>query len=281
MDKVTSLEISGIADGVKSALTGRMMRVAPAIIEIALVAILAVLVILILYRLLAPLPTPKGELMAAASVAAPVERGLVVKNPFPANAVAIDQNTEAAPDLAETSLDLRLTGVWPGDAVQSAIIEAPNGEQKRYIVGDEIVNGVALFAVYSDQVIIEQNGAREALRFENKAVIAGAIQADPTEQEAQTSVAFVDMVRVAPGADSEGVPAITLAPGRNRAAFDDAGLREGDILRTINGAAPSLEPAALRRLMEEISRAGEARLVVERDGRRVPINLSMSQSGTE
>lgn len=64
-----------------------------------------------------------------------------------------------------TSLDLKLYGVREDRASGrgSAIIGTPDGVQKSYVVGDEIVPGVTLSAVNFDSITISRGGVQEQL----------------------------------------------------------------------------------------------------------------------
>jgi general secretion pathway protein C len=69
----------------------------------------------------------------------------------------------AAPD---TGLDLVLRGLLAADAPGDgrAIIADGNGNERGYVVGDEVAPGVVLDGVYPDRVTLSRGGAIEALR---------------------------------------------------------------------------------------------------------------------
>jgi len=75
-----------------------------------------------------------------------------------------------APGLAQapvtvTALDIRLYGITANRATGggSAIVGAPNGSQRVFLVGEEIMPGVVLTGVAFDHVTISRNGAAEQL----------------------------------------------------------------------------------------------------------------------
>lgn len=73
--------------------------------------------------------------------------------------------TQPIADAPETQLNLILLGVYAtsqGDAL--AIISGSGAEEKVYGIGDEIIGGVTLEAVYSDRVILAHNQRNETLR---------------------------------------------------------------------------------------------------------------------
>jgi len=268
--------------GAPAFLRGAKARtLAPRIAEWALIALIAFLLARAAIALFAPLPVPAGDQMAALPATAKTSAAVEGRNPFP-KAVIDPTVVETGPELAETALDLTLTGVWPEAGDGSAIIQRPDGKQRRFAVGDEIVSGVRLVGVYSDQVVIEQNGVRESLRFESKAPIervarpahnADAQSPAPAEDKIQNAPAGASF-RIEPGLDSAGSPAIILTAGNNRAAFEAAGLQDGDILRSVNGSPPSMEPGELAAMMSQFMKSGAATLVVERNGALETIQLS-------
>ncbi|MAW81198.1 MAG: hypothetical protein CMI63_13245 [Parvularcula sp.] len=295
LSKVAGLELRR-GFGAPAFLRGERARaLGPRIVEWALIAVIAFLLARTAIAFFAPLPVPAGDQLAALPAtksggATPLEG----RNPFPA-AVVDAAPVETGPDLAETALDLTLTGVWPGDDNSSAIIQRPDGRQKRFAVGDEIVSGVRLVAVYSDQVVIEQNGVRESLRFESKITAPRAIQntnrpatenardAAP-ENKIENAPAGSDLsgaFRLAPGVDPAGKPAILLYAGRDRATFEATGLRDGDVLRLVNGSAPPNEPNELAAMMSQFMKSGAATIVIERNGAMQKIELSRDGSGDE
>lgn len=263
----------------------RAVALAPRILEYALAALLAFLLVRILLSAFAPLPTPRGDALAAATGAVGAAPAVLeAKNPFPKVAVAAAPE-DVAPDVADTSLDLVLRGAWPGPEGGSAIIQTPDARQNRYAVGDEIVAGARLSAVYADQVIIDRAGAREALRFENKSAYEPAARAtEPTASAPSpptgAAVKITDIIRIGPGRDAAGNPGFALSPGADRGAFARLGFEEGDILRRINGARPPANPGELAGLIERVAGDGGAELVVERDGTEKTISISLNDTGT-
>lgn len=280
-------------DRMKAALSGAR---APRIVEALLVILLGALLGLAVLKLIAPLPLPKGDALAAATSSGRTQAGdaLVVKSPFPKAEVAAAPANQA-PQVEETALDLTLTGVWPGEEVASAIIRKPDGKQETFGIGDAIVPGVTLVAVYSDQVIIEQNGVRESLRFETKPRVPSRVRPQPAVSNAPQPAAsnagqppqapsianLQRLFRIGPVEDAGGETAIGIFAGTDQAKFQQSGLQEGDIVRSINGAPPPTDPAGLARLMEQIAQSGRAEVVVERSGQIHSVSLSVNELGHE
>lgn len=289
--EVTSVNLRKATGGLSGARrAGPWLAHAPRIAEWILLALIAFLLARMTIDLLAPLPLPKGDRLAAAATVSRESAQVTGRNPFLASAQAAAPVTDA-PDVAETALDLRLNGVWPAEEKPSAIIRLPDGKQRRYAAGDEIVPGVRLVEVYADRVIIEQSGVREAVRFENKKPIERPApqQTQPAQTppaadkiaNVQGAGALDSLVQFGIGADPKGGPAVMVFAGRDRAAFEAAGFRDGDIVRTINGVQPSANPAQMSALLGEIGKTGGASVVIERDGVQKTLSLSLSQSGKE
>ncbi|MEX6634234.1 type II secretion system protein N [Hyphococcus lacteus] len=250
----------------------------PRVIELLLVGLLGLALAKIAIAIFAPLPTPKGDVVGAAmsTQSSARERAPAdAKNPFHSAAVSAGP-IEDIPDVAETSLDLTLTGVWPKGDEGSAIIRRSDGKEKRHAVGETITTGVRLVAVYEDQVIIEQNGVRESLRFESKTPVKKRIEAAPQpERSFVTAQELSDAIKMSVTKDANGATAIALNAGRNAAVFERIGFQSGDILRSVNGTPAPADPSGLLTMMNKISRAEQTAIVIERNGQRMPITLSV------
>lgn len=261
------------------------MKSAPRAVELVLVIVLALLLAKFVWLIVEPLPTPIGDLAApAARAAAPAV--VASNNPFPKQAIALASETAPIVDVEETTLDLTLTGVWTGDDYATAVIKLPSGEQKSFAIGDTVVPGVTLDAVYSNQVMLLRNGLREALKFEKK-LTTPSVAPQPVAQRNQgvgaiaqaTPSGLADIVRLAPAADGSGGFAIQLYASRNRAAFAALGLKEGDRLMSINGVAAPTDASRLSALLGQMQRAETASVVVRRAGEDITLDLSLSSVG--
>ncbi|WP_425408598.1 type II secretion system protein N [Hyphococcus sp.] len=281
---MASLDFLAVPDRVKGALGGaRAPRIAEGLLAIGLGALIA----LGFVKLLAPLPTPQGDPLAAATPLnhAQQREPLVVKSPFPKTETVAAPET--APEVEETALDLTLTGVWPGDDRASAIIRKPDGKQDTFAIGDTIVSGVTLAAVYTDQVIIQQNGVRESLRFESKPRVPSRVSAQNAQQPAPSqgpanpisNASLQSLFQIRPVQADDGGIEIAIFAGSDAGKFRQTGLHDGDILRSINGAPPPMDPQALTQLFNQLERSGEAVLVVERENESQTISVSLNELG--
>lgn len=259
---------------------------APKTLEIILVVVIALILARLCITLFAPLPLPQGDVVASAPSAAPVVAA-AAKSPFPAVAVEFEPvEEEPSEAVAETTLDLTLTGASTWEE-GSATIRTPDGQQKRFAVGDRIVSGVTLAAVYPNQVIIERNGLRESLRFESKVTadeLPDSVQEPIRSDDAPApggDVSKADLgnlasvLRLSPGMNANGELVIELYAAQDRSSFSALGLEEGDLLVSVNGAPAPTNPAALSAVLSEIQQADVAAIVVERNGQRVPLRISL------
>lgn len=264
---------------------------APRVVEIVLAILIAIVLAKLFISLFAPLPLPKGEVVASVPSAAPAA-AVIVKSPFPAVAVELAPVIEPTEDVAETSLDLTLKGatVWPSQEGASATIRTPDGQQKRFGIGDTIVPGVTLEAVYADQAIINSNGVRESLRFESKMTVDTLVDepqepirphgrrdpdAPPTSVTSESIGRLSSVLRVAPGMNSSGELVVELYAARDRSSFSALGFEDGDRLVSINGAPAPTNPVALSDALNRIQQEENVAVVVERNGEDIPLRISL------
>ncbi|MDD3762838.1 MAG: type II secretion system protein GspC [Nevskiales bacterium] len=208
--------------------------------------------------------------------------------------------TAAAPELTETHaeeapdtrLSLKLMGVLAGtdDAPTSrALIAASNGEEKPYAVGDEVISGVSLKAVYPDRVILERQGNFETLRLDkdapsraNVAAVSRA-SADPNAASLNKIRSEIlsdptkasNYLRVQPANFNGKLRGYRLYPGREREIFKNLGLRPGDLVTAVNGVQLDDNQKALQ-LLGELSQATSVSLTIERGGQSQMLNLSLN-----
>lgn len=129
-----------------------------AALELVLLALAALLAARLVATVLSPPPRVVPSVTAARQ-APPAELELLTAfDPFSRLAAA------SGPTVI-TSLDLQLFGIRLDQASGrgSAIIAAPDGQQRSFVVGEEIVPGAKLAGVAADHVTIDRNGAVEQL----------------------------------------------------------------------------------------------------------------------
>lgn len=196
-----------------------------------------------------------------------------------------------------TGLPLQLFGIRinEGAGTGSAIIAGEDGLQNSIGVGEEIQTGVRLAAVHFDHVEIDNGGRRELLYLDQS---QGAGAAPTASAQAHTpATASPPLV-----ATTNISPAIPLSPASLRAgigftprtegnrvtgiivretgdgsAFQAAGFRSGDIIRSINGRAIA-SPSDLSALSSQLTPGARLSLSVERGAGTIPIAITIPQS---
>ncbi|MEL7486876.1 MAG: type II secretion system protein N, partial [Pseudomonadota bacterium] len=193
---------------------------------------------------------------------------------------------EEAPtlDVQETTLNLKLHGVWSDGDRSTAMIKIPNGKQKVFGIGDEIVNGVTLDAVYANQVTILRGGVRESLKLPKdipEAVpqrrSAARAATPPTAREASGARSLLDVIRAQPRRDERGAfgVVLTAASGQDN-AFEALGLRSGDLLVEVEDEPVTGDLQQFNDILKSLLGARSASIVVERDEVELPLTIALS-----
>lgn len=198
-------------------------------------------------------------------------------------------------NLRDTRLtDLSLSGTMAATPAEEAIamIADSSGQQKIYLIGDTVSNGVTLHTVYADRVVLDENGVLTNLKLPDdfpegapaptRRNTARATRA--TTQNAQTiqSVisqnvsALTDVIRPTPFIVNGQQQGFRVFPGRNRQQFAALGLRPGDLIKDIDGQALT-DTATAMRIFEQMGQSEQVSVTVERNGQPEVIVLSTSQ----
>jgi general secretion pathway protein C len=196
-------------------------------------------------------------------------------------------------DLAETRLSLTLKGTVaatdPEDAF--AIIADQTNDEKVYGIGDAVVGGATLHAVYADRVILNENGALRALKLPrdfppgtnvSRRSAQTVSRTTPGNQRSiQTMVAqnvtkLADVIRPTPYFVAGQQQGYRVYPGRDRKQFAALGLRPGDLIKDIDGAALT-DPQQAMKIFENLGSADQVSVTVERNGRDEILVLRTSQ----
>ncbi|HEY0149511.1 MAG TPA: type II secretion system protein N [Allosphingosinicella sp.] len=197
-----------------------------------------------------------------------------------------------------TSLSLKLFGVRQDEASGrgSAIIALPDGTQRSFAVGDEIMPGVTLSAVAFDNVTISRGGAAEQLFMDQSQAVPSAGTAPapaprtesgppPPQAPPPTPVPTVrvpqaqplsSQINFQPRLNGGKLTGVTLSPQGAGDAFRAAGLQPGDVLIAVNGQRIT-SPDQLAALRDQLVGVRGASVQVERGGRVTRIQLRNSQ----
>lgn len=203
---------------------------------------------------------------------------------------ASEQAEQRVEDAPETKLSLKLLGVYASDepSISRAIIASSNGDEKSYAIGDSISQGVELHSVFPDRVIISRAGVLETLRMERDELSDGAarrVQTRIASGGGQQAISAPDpqqlgnireellsdpskagnYIRVVPAASGGQQRGYRIYPGRDRALFEAAGMRPGDLVTAVNGVSLD-DPSRAISLLNELSSAQSINVTVERGG---------------
>ena len=200
-------------------------------------------------------------------------------------------------NLAETRLALTLKGIIAGsdDELSLAIIADNRNEENIYAINDAVVPGTTLHAVYTEQVVLNRSGNLEALKLPKEFPKGtGPIRRNQTSVRrattaitnagnrsiqnvlAQNVTKLADVIRPTPyfvGGKQQGY---RVYPGRDRKMFASLGLRPGDLIKDIDGAALT-DPQQAMKIFENLGTADQVSVTVERNGQPQVLILSTSQ----
>ena len=173
-----------------------------------------------------------------------------------------------------TLFGVRADGVGGG----SAIIGLSDGRQVSAGAGEEVEPGLTLNAVAPDHVMLSRGGASFRLDFPDMASgaapvapVAAAQSAVTAPEPASAECVVVDPQRLIaqaglrPRIQGLGINGLTVSASGDGGELRNAGLRSGDVILSVNGAALN-SPQALAALRGQLADAPSAQIQFERDG---------------
>jgi len=245
-----------------------------------------------------PVPSSMGSNVSAQSDRANVQAIAATHLFGEANEEALAIVPQApVDDLAETALALTLKGIMAssGNTLSIAIIADNQNEEKIYSIGDTVAAGATLHAIYAEQVVLNRNGTLEALKLpkdfpktaaparRSQTAVQRSTTASPTSNTrsiqnvvAQNVTNLADVIRPTPyfvGGQQQGY---RVYPGRDRKKFAALGLRPGDLIKDIDGAALT-DPQQAMQIFENLGSTDQVSVTVERNGQPQVLVLSTSQ----
>ena len=202
--------------------------------------------------------------------------------------------TSATTDLSsapETRLDLKLIGIIAGSRAEEsrALIAQQGSIEKSFAIGDDIVRGVTLQAIFPDRVILSRDGQLETLRIDPLSG-AGSTYVAPTQASSvdigssntalsharqemlQDPNKAADYIRVQANNSDGQLHGYRVYPGKKANVFNNAGLRSGDLVTSVNGTPLDDTQKALQ-MLNDLSKAGSVSLTVDRGGQIQTINV--------
>lgn len=205
----------------------------------------------------------------------------------------------AAPEAAitnapDTTLNLKLLGILHGDTPEQsrALINTGGSNEAPFAVGADITRGVTLEQIFADRVILMRQGRAETLRLEKDAPATYIAAAEPRsgvdpdavslpqlaqvrDQILQDPSQAANYLRVQPAASGGSMQGYRIYPGRDRALFNAAGLRPGDLVTEINGT-PLNDASKALEMLTNLSTASNVSLTIERGGNVQSVSISLN-----
>lgn len=261
----------------------------PAILVGLLVAALIWQAVSLLWTLVVPLSPLGAWQPQTAVIASPAERRALFTSIDP-----FFRGTAQGPATATvTSAGLTLFGININEATGggSAIIAGEDGIQNSYAVGDEIAPGLKLVGVAFDHVLLDRGGARESLFLDQSgggaAASVPALPA-PTPEPGATPASGLSSsgemspdalkagVGFAPRAENGRITGLVVQPQGDGAVFRAAGLKPGDVIRSVNGR-PIGSAGDAASLASQFAPGARLSLEVERGAGVVPVAIILSK----
>ncbi len=187
-----------------------------------------------------------------------------------------------APEKPRTTLPLELVGIFiPTNSGEkpSAIVEnKKKSEQDVFSVGEMIFGEAKLVSVHSDRIEIERDGQIEVLALDDTAIlpvgveggVASVSQNEFVVEEAELDKALENLplllqqARAVPYFRDGKADGLRLFAIRPESLFAKVGLKNGDILKSINGKSMA-DPSQALKLFEELKDERSINLVLERN----------------
>jgi general secretion pathway protein C len=200
--------------------------------------------------------------------------------------VAQDEDLE---DTRLSNLQLRGTIASPEPELSAAIIVDGANEEKVYLIDDPISSGTKLHAVYTDRVVLNENGNLTNLRLPEEYAQAATTIRRPTTRRSspvntdsiqsvvsQNVVRLADVIRPTPYFVNGQQQGYRVYPGRDRRQFAALGLRPGDLIKDIDGQSLT-DPTEAMKIFQSLGTADQVSVTVERDGQPEVIVLKTDQ----
>lgn len=204
----------------------------------------------------------------------------------------IEAPRQSHENLSETRLSLSLKGTMANTDEKSsiAIIADNREEEKIYFIGDTVTAGATLHAVYADRVVLNRSGTLEVLKLPKdfpkgtRQVRRNATTVSRTAANlrsiqnvvTQNVTRLADVIRPTPYYVSGQMQGYRVYPGRDRKQFAALGLRPGDLIKDIDGAALT-NPQQAMQIFQNLGNAEQVSVTVERNGQPQVLVLRTSQ----
>ena len=192
-----------------------------------------------------------------------------------------------------TRLNLTLKGVLaaiPMELANAIIAQGKSGKEENFSVGEKIPGGVVLKEIYPDYVVLERNGRDEILKLQKDSGVGNINSSRRFTGSKSTSPANAlkrirsNILKNPTSFGEYALPVVVkkngrqigyrLKPQQKGQLLADLGIQADDVIIQINGVKldkPQNGISALRKL----STATNLDIVVQRNGAKVPLNISL------
>jgi len=249
------------------------------------------------WRLMEPAAMPGDQRSAAVADNGADLRQLTGANLFGQVDLTTGQNNLSPATIPLTSLNLVLTGVMVRGAGSFAIVSANGGEATSFTIGEEILAGAILHAVYPDRALLRRAGLLESMLLKDSiALPEGSIITSPQHRDAGSLAGirgsgnnftverntltqqmqrpeFLTQALMVPNAGG-GFLVREIQPG---SVYEKLGVRAGDVIRSVNGQ-PINNMEEVMKLYQQlggVNRAGSVAIEVVRGGRSESLQYNL------
>ena len=189
--------------------------------------------------------------------------------------ISVETRPAEGEDAPETNLDLKLVGRRTGDNA-TAVLQTPDGGQRNYKVGDEIMNGVTLKSVHPDYIVLSQNGRLERLTFNEGSETGLRISAERSAALAgldlQTLMSSISFTPVINGERVEGQKIKSRNPELPLSRF---GLEPGDVVTHVNGVDFRQQQVSPSQLLQAFTGNSRPKIRLIRNGQPQTIEIKL------
>ncbi len=240
-----------------------------------------------------PPPPAAGDAMAAPR--GPDAAAIAAAHLYGQAAAPDAPSQDQIEDAPDTRLNLSLLGILSATVERGsrALIASSDGEEKPYAIGSDVIRGVSLQAIFADRVILSRAGQLETLRLDKDAPSRAPVQTarpaaeTPTGSNAAAVLSTIreellndpsranQYIRMQPSSSGGQLRGYRIYPGRDRAVFNAAGLRPGDLVTEVNGIQLNDASTALQ-MLGQLSSATSLTVVVERGGQPQTVNVNFN-----
>ncbi|MAD91427.1 MAG: type II secretion system protein GspC [Gammaproteobacteria bacterium] len=197
-------------------------------------------------------------------------------------------------NLADTKLvNLVLNGTVASDIsnYSIAIISNNGNNQKVYTIGDSVGSNAVLYGIYSDRVILNENGALTNLKLprefkdklfsttlKSRNISRAGISNERSIQSTVTKnlTKLTDVIRPAPYRVNGKQIGFRVYPGRDRQKFISLGFKPGDIIKEIDGKSLSDISQAMQ-VFQSLDSTELVEIKIDRNGQTESLTLKTDQ----